>query len=96
MYKYGDANYELLKPQWERFIERLCKADCVLILGYSLPEADSQARSKITVAFQVNPTCRWLLVDPGDETCRFYNRLLGKEALKTFNMGLAGFTTFPR
>ena len=64
VYKYGDDNYELLKPQWNRFIERLCAADYVLILGYSLPEADSQARSKITVAFQINPGCRWLLVDP--------------------------------
>jgi hypothetical protein len=92
VYKYGDDNYNLLKPQWERFFERLCASDYVLILGYSLPEADSQARSKITVAFQVNPNCRWLLVDPSDETCRRYGRLLGRNALKTFNMGLVGFT----
>ena len=56
-------------------------------------EADSQARSKITVAFQVNTGCKWLLVDPSDETCRRYSRLLGRNALKTFNMGLVGFTT---
>jgi hypothetical protein len=92
VYKYGDDNYELLKPQWDRFIERLCQSDCVIILGYSLPEADSQARSKITVAFQVNRDCKWLLVDPSDETCRRYGRLLGRDALKTFNMGLVGFT----
>ena len=90
VYKYRDENYELLK-QWDTFIERLCAADYVLILGYSLPEADSQARSKITVAFQVNPHCKWLLVDPADETCRRYGRLLGRDALKTFNMGLVGF-----
>jgi len=74
-------------------MERLCEADCVLILGYSLPEADSQARSKITVAFQVNPDCKWLLVDPSDDTCRRYRRLLGQTALKTMNTTLAGFNT---
>jgi len=92
VYKYHDENYELLRPQWERFIERLCEANYVLILGYSLPEADSQARSKITVAFQVNPTCRWLVVDPSPETCRRYMRLLGQTSLTTFNIGLVGFT----
>lgn len=92
VYKYHDDKYELLKPQWDRFIERLCEAEYVLILGYSLPEADSQARSKITVAFQVNPDCKWLVVDPSPETCSRYTRLLGKTSLTTFNMGLVGFT----
>jgi len=93
VYKYGGDKYELIKPQWDRFIERLCSADCVLILGYSLPEADSQARSKITVAFQVNPKCKWLLVDPSDETCHRYTRLLGGNALTTFSTGLVGFAS---
>jgi hypothetical protein len=62
VYKYGDDNYELLKPQWDHFIERLCAAGYVLIVGYSLPESDSQARSKITVAFQVNPNCQARLI----------------------------------
>ena len=91
VYKYHDDNYDLLRPQWERFMERLCEADCVLVLGYSLPEADSQARSKITVAFQVNPDCRWLVVDPSEDTCRRYRRLLGQTALTTLELGLAGF-----
>jgi hypothetical protein len=91
VYKYQDDNYNLLEAQWDRFMRRLCEADCVLVLGYSLPDADSQARSRITVAFQVNPTCRWLVVDPSAETCRRYKRLLGQTALTTVEKGLAGF-----
>jgi hypothetical protein len=91
VYKYTDENYDLLKGQWDHFMRRLCETDCVLVLGYSLPEADSQARSKLTVAFQVNSTCRWLVVDPSEETCRRYKRLLGETAVTTQQTGLAGF-----
>lgn len=90
-YKYDSPNYQLLKRQWEVFFERLCDADCVIVIGYSLPENDSQARSRITIAGQVNVTCRWLVVDPADTICQRYKRLLGHTRLTTEITSLAGF-----
>jgi hypothetical protein len=82
---------EILQPQWQHFFERLCDVDCVLILGYSLPENDPQARCKILTAFQVNEGCRWAVVDPTNETRQKYERLLGSKRLKTFDTSMAGF-----
>ena len=91
-YKYEDPIYpEILKPQWEEFFKRLCEADCVLILGYSLPDNDPQARCKILTAFQVNQRCLWAVVDPSQEVRAKYERLLGSRRLTTFDQGLAGF-----
>jgi hypothetical protein len=91
-YKYEDPIYpEILKPQWDEFFKRLCEADCVLILGYSLPDNDPQARCKILTAFQVNQRCLWAVVDPSQEVRAKYERLLGSRRLITFDQGLAGF-----
>ena len=91
-YKYDDPLYsELLEPQWKHFFERLCEADCVLVLGYSLPDNDPQARCKILTAFQVNQSCRWAVVDPSADVRRKYERLLGSKRLVTFDKSLAGF-----
>jgi hypothetical protein len=91
-YKYEAALYrDILKPQWDRFYTRLCEADCVLILGYSLPDNDPEARCKLLTAFQINQNCRWAVADPGTETKAKYTRLLGTRRLFTFDMGLAGF-----
>jgi len=90
-YKYESPNYALLKTQWEIFFERLCEADCVIVVGYSLPENDSQARSRITIAGQVNENCRWLVVDPSEMICQRYKRLLGHTRLTTEITSLAGF-----
>ena len=90
-YKYGDPNYELLKHQWDVFFDRLCAADFVIVIGYSLPESDSQARSRITIAAQVNRNCRWLVVDPSPEVCNRYKRLLGRRCLRTQLTTLSGF-----
>jgi len=89
-YKYESPNYALLKRQWEFFFERLCEADCVIVIGYSLPENDTQARSRITIAGQVNANCRWLVVDPSDIICQRYKRLLGHTRLTTEITSLAG------
>jgi hypothetical protein len=90
-YKYESPNYALLKRQWEVFFERLCEADCVIVIGYSLPENDSQARSRITIAGQVNENSRWLVVDPSDTICQRYKRLLGQTRVMTEITTLAGF-----
>jgi len=90
-YKYDSPNYERLRRQWGGFFERLCDADCVIVVGYSLPENDSQARSRITIAGQVNQNCRWLVVDPSDTICQRYKRLLGHTRLTTEITSLAGF-----
>jgi hypothetical protein len=90
-YKYESPNYGLLTRQWEVFFERLCEADCVIVIGYSLPENDSQARSRITIAGQVNENCHWLVIDPSDTICSRYKRLLGRTRLTTEITSLAGF-----
>ncbi len=91
-YKYEDPIYnEVLKPQWEEFSKRLGEADCVLVLGYSLPENDPPARRKVLTSFQVNQGCCWAVVDPGAEARAKYERLLGSQRFVTFDQSLAGF-----
>jgi hypothetical protein len=91
-YKYEDPIYlEILKAQWEEFFGRLLEADCVLVLGYSLPDNDPQARCKILTAFQVNKDCEWAVVDPTFDIRAKYERLLGWKRLTTFDQSLAGF-----
>ena len=91
-YKYEAALYrDILKPQWDRFYTQLCEADCVLVLGSSLPDNDPEARCKLLTAFQINQNCQWAVVDPGVETKAKYVRLLGSRRLFTFDSGLAGF-----
>lgn len=92
-YKYESSAYSTLKRQWEVFLERLKAADCVLAIGYSLPEADSLARSSITTAFQMNATARWALVDPSVSVCDRYTVLLGRTRFRAFPMGLVGFNS---
>lgn len=91
-YKYeGDLYSKILEPQWERFLARLCEADCVLIIGYSLPDNDLEARCKMLTAFQVNEQCLWAVVDSGEESRRKYQRLIGSKKLQMFDTSLAGF-----
>lgn len=90
-YKYTDEVYKHLECQWQTFFQRLCEADCVLIVGYSLPDIDVQARSKILSAFQANTNAKWLVVDPTADICRRYRRLLGQRRVTVLEMGLAGF-----
>lgn len=91
VYKYEDPLYKMLEPQWERFFEDLVGADVVLIVGYSLPPLDAQARAKITMAFQMNDKARWAVIDPSTEVANSYRRLLGKDRLYVMESGLAGF-----
>lgn len=90
-YKYEDEVYRILSPQWDLFFQRLCEADVVIIMGYSLPEADSEARSKIMTAFQTNTECKWLVVDPSETVRDRYRRLLGEKSLRVLDKTLAGF-----
>jgi hypothetical protein len=71
--------YRLLRPQWEQLIRALVEADCVIVVGYSLPESDSAARSAISLGFQLNPRANWLIIDPASWVCERYSRLLGQK-----------------
>jgi SIR2-like domain len=90
-YKYQHPRYRLLEPQWKIFFEHLCEADYVIVIGYSLPENDTQARSRIAVACQVNQRCKWLAIDPSSPTLDRYKRILGRRVLTTLDTTLAGF-----
>ena len=90
-YKYSDKLYELLEPQWHVFLQSLVEADHVLVIGYSLPNADSQARCKMLTAFQANPRSLWGVIDPNPDTLTRYRRLFGESRLKVFTGGLVGF-----
>ena len=64
----------------------------MIIIGYSLPEADTQARSKILTAFQSNANSKWLVIDPNADVCSRYRRLLGEERVTIMDgITLAGF-----
>ena len=80
-YKYQDPMYELIKEQWQEFVKRLMEADLVLIIGYSLPEADTEARTALTIGFQSNPNTQFVVVDKKEWVCNRYKRLLGSEKL---------------
>ena len=90
-YKYQDAAYQLLAPQWTEFFDRLLDAQAVIVVGYSLPPADSFARSKIVTAFQVNTAARWLVIDPSETTLDRYRQLLGEARVTLLLTGLSGF-----
>ncbi len=91
-YKYMDPLYQqTLECQWKVFFDRLCKATHVIIVGYTMPDSDKEARSRIISAFQINPKCKWIVVDPSQEVHDRYLRLLGYERLKCIGLGLSGF-----
>jgi hypothetical protein len=87
-YKYADSMYNHLKCQWEVFGNALIAADIVIVIGYSLPEADSQARALISLGFQWNRTARWLVIDESAYTCARYEHLIGTKQLMTLPMKL--------
>lgn len=80
-YKYTGPMYELLKPQWENFIEALATAGVVIVVGYSLPEADAQARSAITLGFQWNRKATWIVIDESTDVCKRYRHIIGSKQL---------------
>jgi hypothetical protein len=82
-YKYQDPMYEHLRIQWNKFVQRLRTADLVLVVGYSLPEADLQARTALTIGFQSNERSKFLVVDLEQLVCSRYERLFGNVRLRT-------------
>jgi len=90
-YKYEDTSYKQLAPQWNAFFQRLVVADCIIVVGYSLPEMDINARSRIITAFQVNSKSKWLVVEPSEVICNLYRRLLGREHVMVLEQSLASF-----
>ena len=57
------------------------RSGCRDVIGYSLPEADSQARALISLGFQWNRTARWLVIDESAYTCARYEHLIGTRQL---------------
>ena len=92
-YKYDDQVFKHLKVQWDSFLNNLLEADTILIIGYSLPGGDSEARSMISIAFQENQKAKWAVVDPRDNICKKYERLFGAVRLTTFEKDLTNFNT---
>ena len=81
-YKYEDAVFALLIPQWQRFVESLLGADIVVIVGYSLPEADVETRRALTIGFQGNTTARYVVINSSEWACNRYTRILGRARLR--------------
>jgi len=80
-YKYSGAMYELLKPQWETFMEAIATAGVVIVVGYSLPEADAQARSAVSLGFQWNRKATWVVIDESIDACKRYRHIIGSRRL---------------
>lgn len=92
-YKYQDPVFNLLEPQWDRFVQDLIAADLVCIIGYSLPESDARARMALTIGFQSGKAAaRWVVVNPNEEVCRRYARIFGTANVKTLSIGLEEFS----
>lgn len=95
-YKYEDPVYQHLKPQWDYFVKHLLSADVVIVVGYSLPEADIEARRALSIGFQSNPKARFFVIDRSDWVCDRYERLFGSNRLKCVRKGLeAVYKQFP-
>lgn len=81
-YKYDDPVYNLLKPQWDRFVKELLLANVIIIIGYSLPEADPESRRALTIAFQGNPSAKFIVFDNNEWVRKRYERLYGTIRLR--------------
>lgn len=81
-YKYNDSIYDKLKPQWDYLIEKLKTVDIAIIIGYSLPESDSQARFVLTFGFQYNSNLKYIVVNDDENICSRYKKLFGNNRLK--------------
>lgn len=90
-YKYTDSVYDHILPQWNVFLEKLVDADYILIIGYSLPSADSEARCKMLTAFQANPKGLWGIIDPTKEVLEKYSRLFGRKRMQVYRNTLVSF-----
>jgi hypothetical protein len=90
-YKYQDPIYEILKPQWNSFVQSLVEADCVIVIGYSLPSMDQDARTAITLAFQQNTAAKWLIINHNAAVCDHYTRLLGSRRVTCLPISLQEF-----
>ena len=88
-YKYDDPMYELLKPQWNRLVESLLEADLVVIIDYSLPPADPEARRALTVGFQSNTDAKLVVVDISEQVCDRYERLFGASRMLPIRQSIA-------
>jgi hypothetical protein len=87
-YKYSGAMYDMLKDQWQHFVDALAEADVIIVVGYSLPEADSQARAVMTLGFQWNRQARWIVVDESPYTCERYEHIIGTRQFTALPMKL--------
>jgi hypothetical protein len=90
-YKYDDPVYSLLEGQWDFFVRKLFEANTVVILGYSLPEADAKARMALMMGFQSNRDSRWMVVNPDANVCNRLSRLFGNKRLSIFPISLQDF-----
>ena len=78
-YKYEDPIYQYLKVQWQYFVNALLAADVVVILGYSLPEADTEARRVLSIGFQSNQRARFVVINRSQWVCERYERIFGTD-----------------
>jgi hypothetical protein len=84
-YKYSDPLYKRLSPQWKRWMSSLVSADVVLVIGYSIPDSDTEAKTAIMLGFQNNLKAQWIVVDPSQAICSRYKSLLGHARLRIIN-----------
>lgn len=88
-YKYEDPIYEILKVQWRSFVQSLLEADLVVIIGYSLPAADPEARRALSIGFQSNTRARFVVIDISQDVCDRYQRLFGASRVLSIPCSIA-------
>lgn len=71
----------------------MVNADRVVVLGYSLPEADTMARTAFTIGFQSGRAdSRWVVVNRDAAVCDRYQRFFGTRRLKALAISLSDFS----
>lgn len=76
-FKYQDSEiYNLLKPQWDDFKCELKKASAIIIIGYSLPDLDPEAKKCLEAA--TSNVEKVIVFDPCDSVYRKYKNIFGE------------------
>ncbi len=91
-YKYEDPMYDHLKPQWDYFVQSLIDADIVVVIGYSLPESDAEARTSLLTGFQASSESQYVVINNSENVCDRYGRLFGNRRLRTYRTTLEDAT----
>jgi hypothetical protein len=86
-----------LSKQWEMFDNSLKSADCVLVIGYSLPDGDAMSKQSLITSVARNPKIQYIVIDPDRQKLIMtrYKRILGENRVIDKDMRFGEFLNSP-